>query len=272
MKELLIIIPAYNEKENLGPVLDALRAPELREIADVLVMDDASYDDTRNVARAHGAYCVTHVFNLGYGGGLKVGYKYAMRFGYRYVIQMDADGQHDASNVLRIWEALTRGPEEKRPDLVLGCRYMKGSGAYDCGALRRIAYAWFRFIIRRMTGVVVADPTTGLQGLSHRAAWFYSEYQHFDYHFPDANMLAQMLLLGFRVHQIPAVMHYRTVGKSIHAGITKNALYMIRMTLQILAVWFRIRVLKMDVEEAERLLRDSREKEEEHETAAAGRN
>ncbi len=272
MKELLIIIPAYNERANLGPVLDALRTPELREIADVLVMDDASHDDTRNVARAHGAYCVSHVFNLGYGGGLKVGYKYAMRFGYQYVIQMDADGQHDASNVMNLWQALTQGPEEERPDLVLGCRYMKGSSAYDCGLLRRIAYAWFRFLIRVMTGVVVADPTTGLQGLSRRAAWFYSEYQHFDYHFPDANMLAQMLLLGFRVRQIPAVMHYRTVGKSIHAGIGKNAVYMLRMTQQLLAVWFRIRVLKMDTEEAERLLRASRREEEGREHAAAGRN
>lgn len=253
-KELLIIIPAYNEEKNLGAVLDSVLTPELRPLADVLVIDDSSADRTRSVALAHGAACVRHVFNLGYGSGLKLGYQYAVRNGYRYVIQMDADGQHDAVNVPLILKELKDGAEGERPDLVLGCRYMEGSGAYDCGFLRRIAYAWFRQIIRMMTGVKIADPTTGLQGLSRKAAEFYSRYLHFDARFPDSNMLVQMLLLGFRLRQIPAVMHYRTEGTSIHAGLLNNARYMIRMTLQLFAVWLRIRVKGMDKAEAQRLL------------------
>ena len=254
-KDLLIIIPAYNEEKTLGAVLDGLDDPEIRAVADVLVMNDASTDRTEQVALSHGVRCVSHVFNLGYGGGLQVGYKFALRNGYRYVIQMDADGQHDVSNIPPLYRELTRGPEEDRPDIVLGSRYMDGSGEFRAGAMKTAGYAWLRMLVRWMTGVQVADPTTGLQGLSHRTLEFYSRYQHFDDRYPDANMLVQMLLLGFRIRQVPALMHYRTEGKSMHAGLLRPAVYMIRMTLQLLAVWIRIRILKIDVKQAERPLR-----------------
>lgn len=263
-KELLIVIPAYNEEKNLGAVLDALRTPEITALADVLVINDASRDATEAIALAHGAMCVSFMYNMGYGAGLQLGYKFAVRHGYRYVIQMDADGQHDVSNVSAIYRELTDGAEDERPDIVLGSRYMEGSAEYRPGWLRNIAYKWFRHIIRRMTGLRVADPTTGLQGLSWRTLKFYSGYLHFDDRYPDANMLAQMLLLGFRVRQIPAVMHYRTDGASMHSNLLRAGIYMMRVTLQMLAVWVRIRVVKNDVDEARRLFAEpSKETEKE---------
>lgn len=261
-KPVLVIIPAYNEEKNIGRVLQALRAPEIAAFADVLVMNDASTDSTADKVWEGGAHCVTHVFNLGYGGGLQVGYKYAARQGYSYVIQMDADGQHDVANVSALYEALR---SETRPDIVVGSRYMDGSSTYDPGMMKNIAYKWFRMILRQMTGQNIADPTSGLQGLSHRAIRFYAGYKHFDDRYPDANMLAQMLLLGFRVEQIPAVMHYRTEGTSMHSGLIRPAIYMLRMTLSLMAVWLRIRVLKIQVCEAEELLREgSRDKEQDY--------
>ena len=265
-KDLLIVIPAYNEAKNLGAVLDALRAEETARAADVLVVNDASKDETAAVARAHGARCVSFMYNMGYGAGLQLGYKYAVRNGYRYVIQMDADGQHDVSNVSALYRALTEGPERERPDIVLGSRYMEGSAEYRPGVLRSSAYRWFRRIIRMMTGVEVADPTTGLQGLSWRTLRFYADYLRFDDRYPDANMLAQMLLLGFRVRQIPAVMHQRTDGESMHANLLRAGVYMLRMTLQLVAVWLRIRVFRTDVDEAEALLAEETQEREERET------
>ena len=99
-KELLIIIPAYNEEKNIERVLEELERPEIAEIADILVMNDASSDSTNWVVKAHGHTLVSHVFNLGYGSALQLGYKYAIRRKYSYVIQMDADGQHDGRNSL----------------------------------------------------------------------------------------------------------------------------------------------------------------------------
>ena len=102
-KEVLIIIPAYNEEANIEKVLDDLEKPEIASFADVLVMNDASSDATNWIVKARGHAVVTHVFNLGYGSGLQIGYKYAIRKGYRYVIQMDADGQHDVCNVRTLY-------------------------------------------------------------------------------------------------------------------------------------------------------------------------
>ena len=70
-KELLIIIPAYNEEKNIERVLEELERPEIAEIADILVMNDASSDSTNWVVKAHGHTLVSHVFNLGYGSALQ---------------------------------------------------------------------------------------------------------------------------------------------------------------------------------------------------------
>lgn len=245
-KDLLIIMPAYNEEKNIVPVLEKLERPEIAEIADVLVMNDASSDSTSWVVKFHGHTLVTHVFNLGYGSALQLGYKYAIRRDYKYVIQMDADGQHDICNIPKLYERLkTADADGRYPDIVLGSRFMKESAAYPVSLVRKVAYAWFRQMIRAFTGRKIADPTTGLQGLSRKAVLYYSKYKHFDDRYPDANMIIQMILLGFRIDEIPAVMHARTEGKSMHAGL-KPIVYMFRMTFSILAVVFRVKVLKID--------------------------
>ena len=245
-KDLLIIMPAYNEEKNIVSVLEKLERPEIAEIADVLVMNDASSDSTNWVVKSHGHTLVTHVFNLGYGSALQLGYKYAIRRDYKYVIQMDADGQHDICNIPKLYERLkTADADGRYPDIVLGSRFMKESAVYPVSLVRKVAYAWFRQMIRAFTGRKIADPTTGLQGLSRKAVLYYSKYKHFDDRYPDANMIIQMILLGFRIDEIPAVMHTRIEGKSMHAGL-KPIVYMFRMTFSILAVVFRVKVLKID--------------------------
>ena len=122
-KEVLVIIPAYNEEANIVKVLNDLERPEIAEIADVLVMNDASFDATNWIVKARGHALVTHVFNLGYGSALQLGYKYAIRRGYKYVIQMDADGQHDVCNIPVIYKRLKEKDENGNyPDIVL-CIY-----------------------------------------------------------------------------------------------------------------------------------------------------
>lgn len=246
-KELLIIIPAYNEEKNIAPLLEQLFEPEISSLADVLVVDDASMDATKDVARRYGASVVSHVYNLGYGSGLQSGYKYAVRKGYRYVIQMDADGQHDACNVPVLYRALTSGDEMERPDIVIGSRFMEGSTPYKVSAMKKFAICLFRWMICMGTGKKYTDPTSGLQGLSRRAVKYYSHYGNFDDRYPDANMIMQMALLGYRLQEIPAVMHYRTAGVSMHSGL-KPVIYMFRMFFSILAVLIRIKILKTDVE------------------------
>ena len=245
-KEVLVIIPAYNEQDTIMNVLDQLEKPEIAEIADVLVMNDASSDATNWIVKARGHALVSHVFNLGYGSGLQLGYKYAIRKGYKYVIQMDADGQHDVCNIPVIYERLKqKDADGKYPDIVLGSRFLDGSSPFHVSWAKKTAFHLFRFMMKAATGRTLADPTTGLQGLSRKAVLYYSKYNHFDDKYPDANMIIQMVLLKFKVVEVPAVMHTRKSGESMHSG-WKPIWYMFRMFFSVLAVIFRYKVLKID--------------------------
>lgn len=246
-RTLLIVVPAYNEEKSIGGFLESLRRSGAMELGDVLVVDDASTDRTAEIARSMGCAVVTNVYNLGYGCGLQVGYKYAQKLGYEYIIQMDADGQHDACNVERLYQKLLeRDGQGKHLDIVLGSRFLKESTTYPMSLAKKIGYVIFRVWIRIGAGRKIQDPTTGLQGLSRRAFSFYAKYSHFDDKCPDANMLMQMLLLGFRVTEIPAVMHPRAEGASMHSGL-RPVVYMFRMTFSLLAVWVRVRLFHMDL-------------------------
>ena len=132
MKDVLIIIPAYNEEASIGVLLDKMQEADIMEFADVLVINDASSDKTSWIARHHPVVVISNVFNLGYGSALQLGYKYAVRQGYRYVIQIDADGQHDIVNIHSLYERLHTPDEQGRcPDIVIGSRFMESSQSFS---------------------------------------------------------------------------------------------------------------------------------------------
>lgn len=242
-KELLIILPVKNEEKNIGKVLDKLCRPEIMKIADILCINDASKDASDEIIDRYPCEQIKNMFGLGYGSALQLGYKYASRGQYQYVIQMDADGQHDVCNIPMVYRKLTeKEADGERPDIVLASRFMKESSSFNISVVKKFAFWLFRTMISMVTGRKIADPTTGLQGLSRKAFSCYAQYNNFDYQYPDANMVMQMLLLQYRLVEIPAVMHVRTDGKSMHSGLEPVG-YMLRMFLSVLAVVFRIRVL-----------------------------
>lgn len=243
-KELMVLIPVHNEEANIGGVLEQMVRRRIPDIADIVVINDASRDASAQVIRRWPVRMLTNTERMGYGASLQIGYRYAVRRGYRYVIQLDGDGQHDVCNIPTIYRRLREaGDNGEYPDIVLASRFMEGSTDFPVILLKRAAFRWFRFLIRVITRRRIADPTTGLQGLSRRAFAFYGERGHFDDKYPDANMVIQMLLMGFRVTQIPAVMHARRDGHSMHRGI-RTAWYMCRMFFEIPAVIWRVKLEK----------------------------
>jgi len=237
VKDTLIIIPAYNEEKSITGLLEQLLVTDAARFADILVVNDNSQDHTKEMVAAFKGrvLLVNHVFNQGYGASLKTGYCYAKSHHYRYVIQMDADGQHALINLTRMYD---RMQQVDAPDILIGSRFLEGSISFPISVAKKLAIWYFHFLIRVGTKQNITDPTSGLQMLNERAFTYYSEYKNFDLKYPDANMIIKMLLLNYKIEEIPAVMYAREEGESIHSGL-KPILYMIIMCLSTTSVLLR---------------------------------
>ncbi|MDQ0190116.1 glycosyltransferase family 2 protein [Alicyclobacillus cycloheptanicus] len=228
MSDTLIVVPAYNESANIEKSLSALLAKGMD--ADILVIDDGSSDDTARLARQYPVTVISHPCNLGYGTTLQTGYKYALSQQYSYVIQYDADGQHNADDVVRLREALrTSGA-----DLAIGSRFA-GDPSFRPGALKLVAIRWFRLLIYVFTRKRISDPTSGLRGLSRRLLYHYARSTRFPEDFPDADFVTDVLLRRWMVVEVPIGSHEREQGQSMHAG-WKPLVYMGKVTLSMIGV------------------------------------
>ncbi|MGN0475285.1 MAG: glycosyltransferase family 2 protein [Acutalibacteraceae bacterium] len=239
-RKTLILIPAYNEESNIATVLNNIR----RECGnvDILVINDGSHDRTAQVAKNAGATVVSHIYNMGYGVSLQTGYKYAVDHDYEFIIQIDADGQHDVCNIGTIYKELS--DPYKHYDIVIGSRFLADDNEMKVGFAKRIAISFFNMAIRLVTHKHFTDPTSGLQGLSRRAFTAYSLYGNFDTNYPDANIITKMLLNGYKLKEVPAVMHIRKSGKSMHSGLMNNIRYMFTVTLNIVVVVMQFHIIK----------------------------
>lgn len=237
MEKILIIIPAYNEEESIVDFLKHLKS-YVDERYQILVIDDGSTDRTVEIVKKYdqSIHVISQIYNMGYGSALQLGYKYAVKYGFDYVIQMDADGQHDASNI-RIIEDILK--TDTPADIIIGSRFLKGSTTFDIPRIKKIAIKGFRFIIRVISRQKITDPTSGLQCLNREAFTYYACYTNFDYQYPDANMIVQMCVKGYLFQEFPAVMHKRESGTSMHAGIFNPIRYMCIMWLSIVTVFLR---------------------------------
>lgn len=230
-KKVLIVVPAHNEAENIGKVLDEIKRDA--GFADVVVVNDYSTDNTIDIVRAHGVNCIDNIFNLGYAWTIQTGIKYAVDNGYDYLIQMDADGQHIAKEASRLYEYAT-GHDI---DIVIGSRYIKKTD-YKCPFFRRIGTKLFSGLIWLFCHKKIADPLSGFQCLDRRVMERYAKMGAYP-EFPDANLILEMLLCGYKVHEVPIQMRLREVGGSMHDGIIAPISYMINMCYAVVFVFLQ---------------------------------
>ena len=149
-----VVIPAFNEASVIADVVAGVRTFFPR----VLVVDDASSDDTAAVARAAGAYTARHPLNLGQGAALQTGFDAALARGARYVVTFDADGQHDPA------EAAAMVERAHREDLafVLGSRFLSGSPS-SAGRVKRAMLRLGAWVAHLRTGLDLTDTHNGLR-------------------------------------------------------------------------------------------------------------
>lgn len=229
MKDTLIIIPAFNEERGIHAVLESLK--NFDDNVDILVVNDGSHDNTAQIVHKHQAFLISHPINLGYGAALQTAFRYAKMKGYKFVVQFDADGQHHCDDLRRLIVEMRKETD----DMVIGSRVM-GDPKFTPGARKRMAFLWFNSLIRLLTGKKVTDPTSGLRGLSWRIFSFYANSASFPNDFPDADTIIHMFYQGFKIREFPIRSQARTEGVSMHSGLFKHLVYMLKVTLSIIAI------------------------------------
>jgi glycosyltransferase involved in cell wall biosynthesis len=205
----LVVIPAYNEEQNLGAVLDRVR--EAGGPEDVLVVDDGSKDGTARVARERGVTVVAHEVNRGYARGLQTGLRHALEHGYDYLVFLDADGQHDPRYLA---DLRARAIVDGGPDIVIGSRFIHESG-YRAPLGRKLGMAVFSWLTL-VGGRRIHDTTSGFKLIKRRAIETLVGQPFNDFH---AEMIIFSLLAGLRVEEVPIVVAERERGSSMYGAL-----------------------------------------------------
>lgn len=220
----LIIIPAYNERDNIEKTVNAIieKAPEF----DYVIINDCSTDDTRSICERNGYNIINLPINLGIGGAVQTGYRYAYEEGYDMAVQVDGDGQHDPQFLQVMAEVMT----EKKLDMVIGSRFIDKEGFQSSG-VRRIGIKYFTVLIKLLTGKKITDPTSGLRMVNRKVIKIFAYDYPKDY--PEPESVVAILRKKCKVEEIPVIMKAREGGVS-SISPKKSIYYMIKVTLAIL--------------------------------------
>ncbi len=228
-KNILIIIPAFNEEESIGTVIRRIRnfLPE----NDILVVNDGSTDRTSKIAKEAGTTVLDLPFNLGIGGAMQTGYRSAYQKGYDMAIQVDGDGQHDPKEIPKLLKAFG----EKEVDMVIGSRFICDS-EFKSSVMRRIGISIFSGVISTVVRQKITDPTSGFRAVNRKAIQLFSLDYPQDYPEPEALILLHQC--GLKMSEVPVGMNMRFSGES---SITKfrSVYYMVKVLLVIFVDCFK---------------------------------
>jgi glycosyltransferase involved in cell wall biosynthesis len=201
----LAIVPAFNEAATIAEVVSEIRdfGPEL----EVLVVDDGSTDATSAIAEAAGARVLRLPINLGIGGAVQAGYLYAFEQGFDLAVQVDGDGQHDASELSRLLEPIVTN----HADLAIGTRFA-GDPSYRAPLARRLGIGLFAALVSLRVRQRMTDTTSGFRAVNRRGIrLFATDYPH-DY--PEVESVIAAARGDLRVCEVPVAMRQRAAGRS----------------------------------------------------------
>lgn len=222
--EKIVIIPTYNEKDNIEKILSAVY--NLQQDFHVLVVDDGSPDGTADIVRGLQARLNGTVFleerkgKLGLGTAYIHGFKWAIAKGYAYIFEMDADFSHNPADLPRLYHAC----KQEHADLAVGSRYVNGGGVsnwpWDRIALSKGGSMYTRLI----TWMPIADPTAGFMCYKREVLETINldEIRFVGYAF-QIEMKFAAWKLGFRLKEVPIQFEDRKFGESkMSKGIIKE--------------------------------------------------
>lgn len=221
MDKKLVIIPTYNEKENIADIIQAVFS--LPGDFHVLVIDDGSPDGTADIVRSvipgpdreSNLHLIERSGKLGLGTAYLTGFKWAMEHGYDYVFEMDADFSHDPKDLLRLYKACSEGGA----DLAVGSRYCNGVSVVDWPMSRIVMSYFASTYVRGVLQMKVYDTTAGFVCYSRKVL----ETMNLDgvrmkgYGF-QIEMKYTAWKLGFKLKEVPIIFTNRQKGTSKMSG------------------------------------------------------
>ena len=231
-KKILIVIPAYNEQDNIAQVVAEVKLYQPQ--ADILVINDCSKDNTSQIARQQPNIKVIDLpRNIGIGGTMQTGFMYALSHDYDYMLQVDGDGQHMSSEIAKLLETI----ENEDYDMVIGSRFLdvkSNSTTFmrSCGI--KVFYYLFKFLIN----VSVTDSTSGFRVFNKKSIKALARYYPEDYPEPDAVII--LYKHGLKTGEVGVKMRARMHGTSSITPI-RSPYYMIKVINSILFTHIRTR-------------------------------
>jgi glycosyltransferase involved in cell wall biosynthesis len=234
----IAIVPALNEEQTVGRVIDEIRAFDPG--FDIVVVDDGSTDRTAGVAADRGAHVLRLPFNLGIGGAMQTGFRFAFEQGFDIAVQIDGDGQHDPSQLPKILGPVLAG----EADLCVGSRFT-GDGAYRSSFARRVGIKIFAGVVSAVVRQKVTDTTSGFRAVNRKGiALFASDYPH-DY--PEVEATVMCVKHKLRLTEVPVTMRERGGGASSITAV-RSVYYMTKVLLAIFVGLFRRYTVPMEEE------------------------
>ena len=223
--KLLIVIPAYNEGENIERVVDNLinNYPQY----DYLVINDGSKDNTLEICRTKGYNHLNMPINVGLADGVQAGLIYAYENGYDYAIQFDGDGQHDPAYIEKMVSAMDEC------DICIGSRFVDKKKPFTG---RMLGSNLIQFIIRLTTGKKIKDPTSGMRMFNRNIIKIMATTDDYG---PEPDTVAHLIRSGAKVKEVQVEMSERIAGES-YLNLRRSIKYMFHMFFSIIFVqWFR---------------------------------
>lgn len=220
--KVLVIIPAYNEEENIERVVTHLS--EQYPQYDYVIINDGSKDDTAKICRRNNYEIIDLPVNLGLSGAFQTGMKYAYRNGYDCAVQFDADGQHRPEYI----EAMMQKMEEGY-DMVIASRFVEEKKPW---AARMIGSRLIAGAIRLTTGAKITDPTSGMRMFNRKLIKVLALNINFG---PEPDTVSYLIRMGAKVTEIQASMDERIAGES-YLNLVNSVKYMARMLISILLI------------------------------------
>jgi dolichol-phosphate mannosyltransferase len=224
--EKIVIIPTFNEKENISRIIRAILT--LQQDYHVLVIDDSSPDGTAQIVRGLQSEFPGRLFleerkgKLGLGTAYIHGFKWALHKGYRYIFEMDADFSHNPNDLRRLYEAC----RVEGADVAIGSRYVKGGGTVNWPWDRVFLSKGGSLYTRIITWMPVNDTTAGFVCYKREVleAINLDQIQFLGYAF-QIEMKFAAWKLGFKIKEVPIIFEDRKFGTSkMHKGIVKEGI------------------------------------------------